>query len=256
MTIDLGRRRFIFVFSGAAATWPLAARAQRPASPVVGVVSGRSSGTDVRTVAAFRKGLNETGYIEGQNVTVDYHWLDGNYDRLPALMADLVRRKVAVIVTTGSAPAALAAKAATTTIPIVFGFPEDAVNLGLVASLARPGGNATGINFLINEVAAKRLRLLHDLVPKAVNIAVLNNPANAPAAAATLREVQLAAPTMGLQNPDTQRLDNRRGRCSLCHPCARAPRCALRRWRWVFHQSRHTTCHLDGAPQYAGGLWK
>ena len=166
---------------------------------MVGFINGGSADADARYVAAFRKGLNETGYVEGQNVTVEYHWLEGQYDRLPALMADLVRRQVAVIATPGSAPAALAAKAATATIPIVFGVAEDPVQLGLVASLARPGGNATGINFFAREVAAKRLRLLHDLVPKAVRIAVLVNPANASIAEATLRDVQEAAPTIGLQ---------------------------------------------------------
>ena len=155
-------------------------------------------------MATFRKGLNEAGYVEGQNVTVEYHWLEGQYDRLPALLADLVRREVAVIATPGNVPS-IAAKAATATIPIVFGVGDDAVRLGLVTSLARPGGNATGINFFNGDVIAKRLRLLHDLVPKAVRVAVLLNPANAGAAKFTLREVQEAAPTMGLQIQISQR---------------------------------------------------
>ena len=146
-----------------------------------------------------RKGLNETGYVEGQNVMVEYHWLEGRHDRLPAIMADLVRRRVAVITTPGFTPGAQAAKAATTTIPIVFGVGQDPVKSGLVASLARPGGNATGINFFSAEVVAKRLGLLHDLVPKAVRIAVLVNPANAPTAEATLRAVPEAARSLGLQ---------------------------------------------------------
>jgi putative ABC transport system substrate-binding protein len=192
------RREFITLIGGAAATWPIAARAQQPALPVVGFIRDGSADANARFAAAFRKGLNETGYVDGQNVTIEYHWLGGQYDRLPALMADLVGRRVAVIATPGIVPT-LAAKAATTTIPIVFGIGDDPVRLGLVTNLARPGGNATGINFFVNEVAAKRLRLLHDLVPKAVRIAVLVNLAKASTEEFTLRAVQEAAPTLGLQ---------------------------------------------------------
>jgi len=193
------RREFLGVLGGAAAAWPAAARAQQPAMPVIGFVSGQSPQDSTHLGAAFRKALSENGYVEGQSVTVEYHWLDGQYDRAPALMADLVRRRVAVIATPGFTAGARAAKAATTTIPIVFGVADDPVKLGLVASLARPGGNATGINLLSAEVVAKRLSLLHDLVPKAARIAVLVNPANSSTTDATLAAMPEAARTLGLQ---------------------------------------------------------
>jgi ABC transporter substrate binding protein len=193
------RRDFIMLLGGAAAAWPLAAHAQQKALPVIGFVNGRLAEGSGRFGAAFRRGVEETGYIDGQNVTIEYHWLEGRYDRLPALLADLVRRRVAVIATPASTPATLAAKAASPSIPIVFGVGEDPVKLGLVASLARPGGNVTGVNFFLSEVTAKRLGLLHDLVPKAVRVAVLVNPANAPTAEATLRDIPEAARAMGLQ---------------------------------------------------------
>ena len=197
------RREFIAGLTGAAVAVPFAVRAQQPALPVIGFVNGGSGAADVfgsaRFMAAFRKGLGETGYVEGQNVTVEYHWLEGHYDRLPALMADLVRRRVAVIATPSSNAAALAAKAATATIPIAFGVPEDPVKLGLIASLARPGGNATGINFFAQELNAKRLGLLHELMPKAGRVAVLVNPAQAANTDTTLRDVQEAARVIGLQ---------------------------------------------------------
>jgi putative ABC transport system substrate-binding protein len=199
MIAKLQRRDFITLLGGAAAAWPLAAGAQQPAMPIVGLVSIRSADGSARNAAAFHKGLNETGTIEGQDVMVAYHWLDGQYDRLPAVMADLVGRRVAVIATPGFSAGAQAAKAATTTIPIVFGVGEDPVSLGLVASLARPGDNATGIHSVSQEVMAKRLGLFHDLVPKASRIAVLVNPANQPIAEAMSRDMPEAARAIGLK---------------------------------------------------------
>jgi putative ABC transport system substrate-binding protein len=194
------RREFITSLAGAAALLPRIACAQQQTTlPVIGFIYGGSAETDASFVPAFRKGLDESGYVEDQNVRIEYHWLDGHYDNLAPLLADLIRRKVAVIATPGTTIAAVAAKAATATIPIVFGVAGDPVRLGLVASISKPGGNATGINFFLQRLAAKRLRLLHDLIPNATRIAVLVNPANVSSTEPQLREVQEAAPILGLQ---------------------------------------------------------
>jgi putative tryptophan/tyrosine transport system substrate-binding protein len=191
------RRRTFIAGLGAAAAWPLAARAQQTARPVVGVINTTSE--RVAFGAAFAKGLRETGFIDGGNVTVEHHWMAGQIERTPEVAADLVRRRVAVIATPGSTVGALAAKAATSSIPIVFGVGDDPVRLGLVSSIPRPEGNVTGINFFAQEATAKRLRLLHDLLPKAVQIAVLVNPTNGPVTEATLRDLRDAAPALGMQ---------------------------------------------------------
>jgi putative ABC transport system substrate-binding protein len=194
----IARRGFITLL-GSAAAWPLAARAQQARLPIVAFINGSSTEASAGFGAAFRKGLAEAGYADGQNVAVEYHWLEGQYDRLPALVTDLVRRKVAVIATPGTLPATLAAKQATSTIPIVFGVTEDPVKLGLVDSLARPAGNATGINYFSHEIVGKRLGLIRELVPKATRAVVLVNPGNVQATETTLREIQATAPGLGLQ---------------------------------------------------------
>jgi putative tryptophan/tyrosine transport system substrate-binding protein len=197
--LSINRRAFIVLLGGTALTRPLTARAQKAALPVVALVSGQGPEGAAESGPAFVKGLNETGYVVDQNVTLEAHWLAGQYGQMQALMADLVSRNVAVITTPGLTPGAAAAKAATTTIPIVFGVAADPVALGIVASAARPGGNATGINFLARELVAKRLRLLHDLLPKAARVAVLVNPANTSIAGITVDDAKKAAPAMGLQ---------------------------------------------------------
>jgi putative tryptophan/tyrosine transport system substrate-binding protein len=193
------RRYFVSCLGGAAATWPLTARAQQRAVPVVGFLSAVSPDGFAERLRAFRQGLKENGYVEGDNVTVAYRWAENQIDQLPALAADLVRRQVAVIVTAGGNVPPVAAKAATGTIPIVFAVSVDPVGLGLVASLARPGGNATGINFFAAELMAKRLGLLRELVPAAVRVAVIVNPANVGRAPDTRRDVEPAAHLLGLQ---------------------------------------------------------
>ena len=195
------RREFITLLGGAAAAWPLAAQAQaqQATMPVVGFLHAASPETFGDRLRGFRQGLKDTGFVEGENVAVEYRWAENQSDRLSELAADLIRRRVAVIAAPGSPLAALAAKAATTMIPIVFAVNDDPVRLGLVASLARPGGNLTGINFFNNELTAKRLELLRELVPAATRMAVLLNPAEAAIAASNLRDVETAAHAMRLQ---------------------------------------------------------
>jgi putative tryptophan/tyrosine transport system substrate-binding protein len=192
------RREFLTLLGGTAAAWPLAAHAQQTAMPVIGFLSPLSPDGYSERLRGFRQGLKDVGYVEGENVAIEYRWAENQFDRLPALAAELVRRQVAVIATMSNI-VALAVKATTTTIPIVFIATEDPVKLGFVASLARPGGNVTGINFYSGELTAKRLELLREVVPAATRVAVLVNPANALATESTLRDVQSAARAMGLQ---------------------------------------------------------
>ena len=212
----MNRRTFIALVGGAAAAWPLTARAQQPAMPVVGFLDTRSPDGMTDRLRAFREGLKDSGYVERENVAIEYRWAENQLDRLSELAAELVRRQVAVIAATSSYPA-LAAKAATTTTPIVFLVGEDPVKLGLVASLARPGGNLTGINLFSGELTAKRLELLREMVPGAARIAVLVNPANTTTTETTLRDVQSAARAMGLQIQVLCRLRKDQSRAARRH---------------------------------------
>jgi putative tryptophan/tyrosine transport system substrate-binding protein len=202
------RREFITLLGGAAAAWPLVARAQQPGLPVVGYLSAHLPGPSASLTGAFRQGLKDSGYVEGENVTIIYRWAEGQWDRLPALATELLHQRVAVIAAFGNS-AVVAAKAATTAIPIVFSVGDDPVRLGLVASLAQPGGNVTGINNFATELAAKRLELLREIVPAATRVAVLVSPSNAVTAESTVRDTAAGARAMGLQvqvlNADTSR---------------------------------------------------
>jgi putative ABC transport system substrate-binding protein len=192
------RRHFLSILPAAAATWPLAARAQQ-AMPVIGLLDQRSAEATVDRLRGFHRGLKESGFVEGENVSIIYRWGEGQTERLPELAADLVRRKVAVIASTGGIPATLAARDATASIPIVFTIPDDPVKIGLVSSVARPDRNLTGINYLNSEIIAKRLELLHELVPTATRIAVLVNPRNPVNAEATVSGAQSAGRSLGMQ---------------------------------------------------------
>jgi putative ABC transport system substrate-binding protein len=195
------KRRDFMTLMGGAAAWPLAARAQQQTSnmPVITVINARKADVATALAAEFRKGLSQSGFTEGRDVVVEYHWLDGHYEDSAAILEDAVRRRVAVIATPANSPGSLAAKAATSSIPVVFGVSEDPVELGLVASLARPGGNVTGINFFASEIDAKRLGLMHELLPKAKRLAVLLNPANASTADATVKALGDTASSLGLE---------------------------------------------------------
>jgi putative ABC transport system substrate-binding protein len=195
----IGRRELVALLGGAAAAWPIMVRAQQPAMPMVGFLDPRSPEANADRVGAFRQGLKDAGYVEGENVAIDYRWAENQMDRLPELAAELVRRRVAVIAASGGPDTAFAAKMSTTVIPIVFAVGDDPVRLGLVASLARPGGNLTGINFFVSELAAKRLELLRQLVPTATRVAVLVNPTEATLTESTLRDVEAVARVVGLQ---------------------------------------------------------
>ena len=198
MTVTIGRRELLAALGGAAAAWPLAARAQQPKMPAIGFLHASSPEAAANSLTAFRRGLQESGYVEGNNVAIEYRWAENRIDRLPEMAADLVRHQVAVIVTPGSTAAPLATKAATKTIPIVFSVGTDPVKLGLVDSLNRPGGNATGVSYFTQELGPKRLGLLRELIPGDADVIVLANPRNA-ATDLAVRDMQIAVSTIGQQ---------------------------------------------------------
>jgi putative tryptophan/tyrosine transport system substrate-binding protein len=239
------RRDFVALLGGTAA-WPLAARAQQSAMPVIGFLGASTRETNVERMRAFHVGLKETGYVEGDNVTIFQHWAENHVDRLPDLAADLARRQVAVLATYGTAPA-LAAKAATTKVPIVFAVTEDPVKLGLVVSIARPGGNLTGINSLATELAAKRLGLLHELVPGAVKVAVLVDPASPPTKT-TLRDVETAARAVRLPIQILNASSSREIDAAFATLARERPDAVSRTWLPI-HQPTCAIGPLGDAPQ-------
>ena len=247
------RRDFIKLVGGSAVTWPLAARAQQRAFPVVGLLSSRSPAVDTPLIAVIRQGLNEAGFVEGQNLALDYRWADGQYDRLVGLAADLVRQQVAVIVTMGGDTTALAAKAATATIPIVFAGGADPLRMGLVTSLQRPGGNITGVSSLLVEMEAKRLGLLRELRPHATTTVVLMNPGNISFAEIQASDVQTAAHSIGEEitvlNASTIREIE-----GFCKTGPNACRCALGRNRSVLLRPRRPTRGASGSSRDPDGV--
>ena len=226
------RREFITLLGGAAAAWPLAARAQQPAMPVIGYLGAGSPAAGVQIMAALRQSLAEAGYVDGRNVVIEPHWAEGQYDRLPAMASEMVRRQVAVIIATGGTAPALAAKAATTTIPLVFSVTDDPVALGLVASLARPGGNATGVTFLLAELGAKQLGLLRELVPAATRIGLLVNPNNT-TSKAQASDVVAAASSVGATIDVVRASDSREIEAAFAALVRNQSRCAASRHRSV-----------------------